>query len=77
VSEVQYFALPGGPGVRKKRNDDGNDPNAFFHPATKDPQRIIWLPRDDLGLCDDEIERNAASGVQSTNTHAWLNSKVS
>jgi hypothetical protein len=73
---VKYFAVPGGPGVRKRKLPGEDDPDAFFHPATKDPQRIIWLPRDQLGLADDEIERNAAAGVQSTNLNAVLNGKV-
>jgi hypothetical protein len=75
--EVKYFAVPGGPGVRKRKLPGEDDRDAFFHPATKDPQRIIWLPRDQLGLADDEIERNAAAGVQSTNLNAVLNGKVS
>jgi hypothetical protein len=75
--QVKYFAVPGGPGVRKRKLPGEDDPDAFFHPATKDPQRIIWLPRDQLGLADDEIERNAAAGVQSTNLNAVLNGKVS
>ncbi|RSH91201.1 hypothetical protein EHS25_009500 [Saitozyma podzolica] len=73
--QVKYFAVPGGPGVRKRKLPGEDDPDAFFHPATKDPQRIIWLPRDQLGLADDEIERNAAAGVQSTNLNAVLNGK--
>ncbi|WWC69648.1 uncharacterized protein I206_103591 [Kwoniella pini CBS 10737] len=79
TSETVYFALPGGPGVMKSRqkfyDDDGNDPKAFFHPATKEQQRIIWLPDDELGLCKAEIERNEKEGVRSSSKGAWLNDK--
>lgn len=68
-----YFALPGGPGVRNQDETDGNDPDAFFPPATKEPQMILWLPKDDLGLCEYEIEQNAAAGVESSCRRAILN----
>jgi hypothetical protein len=42
--------------VVRLHEQDENDPNAFFHPATKEPMRVIWLPRDELGLCEAEIE---------------------
>jgi hypothetical protein len=74
-SEQRYFALPGGPGVINQEEIDGNDPDAFFHPATKDRQPILWLPKDELGLCDYEIEMNAAAGVQSSSRRAILNNK--
>ena len=74
--EEPYFALPGGPGVQRRQQEDGNDPNAFFHPATKEPQRIIWLPRDELGLCEAEIEVNAAAGIASTHRYAILTTRV-
>ncbi|ORY32218.1 hypothetical protein BCR39DRAFT_523325 [Naematelia encephala] len=67
-----YFAVHGGPGVIIRRQQDGNDPNAFFHPATKEPQRVLWLPRDELGLAEAEIEKNASFGVPSTYRFAEL-----
>ena len=75
--EEPFFALPGGPGILQRRDQDGNDPNAFFHPATKESQRILWLPRDELGLCEAEIEANASVGIESTHRYAILNAKVS
>ena len=77
TQEETFFAVPGGPGVKNDHEEDGNDPNAFFHPATKEPQRILWLPRDELGLCEAEIEANASAGVESTHRYAILNVKVS
>lgn len=68
-----YFALPGGPGVRNQDETDGNDPDAFFPPETKEPQMILWLPKDELGLCEYEIEMNAQAGVESSCRRAILN----
>lgn len=76
-SEEQYFAVPGGPGVLMRKLDDGNDPNAFFHPATKEPQRIVWLPQDELGLCEAELQVNEGDGIHSSCRGAWLDIKVS
>ncbi|KAL7422246.1 phosphate metabolism protein 7 [Cryptotrichosporon argae] len=73
--EEVYFAVPGGPGLVRGLQDDANDPMAFFHPATKEPQRIVWLPRDELGLIEAEIEENVARGVESTDRNAFLDRK--
>ncbi|RXK37761.1 hypothetical protein M231_05010 [Tremella mesenterica] len=70
-----YFAVPGGPGVVRTTEQDPNDVYAFFHPATKEPQPVLWLPRDELGLCEAEIEANAAAGVESTCKGSVLNQK--
>jgi hypothetical protein len=75
--ETAYFAVPGGPGVRRKLEMDGDDPNAFFHPATKEPLRIVWLPKDELGLCEAEMEANVSAGIQTVNRNAVINALVS
>lgn len=68
-----FFAVPGGPGIRARRivGEEG-DPNAFFHPASKDPQVVIWLPSDKLGLCKAEVEKNRELGIETSSRHAWL-----
>ena len=71
-----YFAVPGGPGVRSQ-SSSGDDPDAFFHPATKEPMRILWLPQDELGLCAAEIGDNSKAGFTATSSNAILTSKVS
>lgn len=72
------FAVPGGPGIRPRDMGREGDPDAFNHPASKEPQRIIWLPRDELGLCVAEVEKNREFGVESSWRHARLthNGKV-
>lgn len=73
--EESYFAVPGGPGVLNLDIVDGNDPDAFFHPATKEPQPILWLPDDELGLCAAEIKANREMGVESSSRRARLDGK--
>lgn len=73
--EETYFAIPGGPGTMQRTEQDGNDPNAFFHPATKEPARILWLPKDELGLCEAEIRVNSGMGIGSTCRYAVLGHK--
>jgi hypothetical protein len=75
--EAQYFALPGGPGVIIHSQEDVDDPGAFFHPATKEPQTVIWLPVDELGLGVDQNNANLALGVRSSTKNATMGSKVS
>ncbi|BEI94337.1 uncharacterized protein CcaverHIS019_0607960 [Cutaneotrichosporon cavernicola] len=74
--EAQYFALPGGPGVIIHSEDDADDPSAFFHPATKEPQTPIWLPVDELGLGRNQNSANLALGVRSSTKNATMGSKV-
>lgn len=75
--ETRYFAKHGGPGVVIERLDDANDPLAFFHPASKDPQRVVWIPQDELGLGSDQVEGNMAAGVLSSDRNATITNLVS
>lgn len=75
--ETQYFAKPGGPGVQITRLDDANDPAAFFHPAGKEPQRIVWIPQDDMGLGNELVQGNIAHHVKSSDRNATISRNVS
>ena len=70
-----FLVQPGGPGITVQQNIDLDDPTAFFHPATKEPMRILWLPRDTLGLCEAEIEACEKIGIKATHKHAILTTK--
>ncbi|BEI90642.1 uncharacterized protein CcaverHIS019_0307120 [Cutaneotrichosporon cavernicola] len=70
----RYFARPGGPGVIRPP-DDSASPAAFFHPATHQPQPIIWLPQDDLGVAPEQVRENRKEGVKSTTRNAVLDAK--
>jgi hypothetical protein len=60
-----------------ERNREDYDISAFAHPASKEPQRVIWLPEDELGLTAAEIRDNMSIGILSTSKDAVLNNKVS
>lgn len=59
-----------------KRHDDF-EADAFSHPATKEDQRIIWLPVDELGLGQAEVDDNNAVGIVSSTKDAVLTNKGS
>lgn len=59
-----------------KRHDDF-EADAFSHPATKEDQRIIWLPVDELGLGQAEVDDNNSVGIVSSTKDAVLTSKGS
>jgi hypothetical protein len=70
----KYFARPGGPGVIRPP-DDSAAPAAFFHPATHQPQPIVWLPLDELGIARDQVKQNRKEGVKSTTRNAVFDTK--
>ncbi|BEJ13586.1 hypothetical protein CspHIS471_0307600 [Cutaneotrichosporon sp. HIS471] len=70
----RYFARPGGPGVIRPP-DDSASPAAFFHPATHQPQPIVWLPQDELGVARTQVRENRKEGVKSTTRNAVLDAK--
>lgn len=60
-----------------ERSREDYDADAFAHPATKEPQRIIWLPEDELGLAEAEVKDNLSVGIASTTKDAVLDKEVS
>ncbi|KAJ9102196.1 hypothetical protein QFC20_005025 [Naganishia adeliensis] len=58
-----------------ERNREDYDADAFAHPASKEPQRIIWLPEDELGLAVAEVQDNQSIGILSTTKDAVLDNK--
>ncbi|KAK3064239.1 hypothetical protein LTS18_008943 [Coniosporium uncinatum] len=42
---------------------------AFLHTALRSPRPCIWIPRDDLGVSDDEVRRTAGKYA-----HVWIDS---
>jgi calcium permeable stress-gated cation channel len=51
------------------------DEYGFTHPAISRPQRTVWLPKDQLGLADEEIAANKEMGVDSSHKDAHMNEK--
>ncbi|KAH7922752.1 DUF221-domain-containing protein [Leucogyrophana mollusca] len=47
----------------------------FAHPATSRPQRIVWIPNDDLGLGREEVAANRGAGVLASTEGATMDAK--
>ena len=47
----------------------------FAHPASVEPQQIVWIPRDPLGLGPAEASANVAHGVQVSMEGAAMDGK--
>ena len=43
---------------------------AFQHQALRAPRPVIWIPRDELGISDDEIRR-----TQALSRHIWISNE--
>ena len=51
---------------------DMREPIDFAHPAAVEPQRIIWLARDSLGLAGAEARTLNSEGVETSTAHAVM-----
>lgn len=58
--------------VEGKRNEGPTD---FNHPASIEPQRIIWLPQDPLGVGDREAQRLQEGGVEASTENANMDNR--
>ena len=58
--------------VEGKRNEGPAD---FNHPASVEPQRVVWIPADPLGLGKIEARALNAAGVEASTVHATMNDK--
>jgi hypothetical protein len=55
--------------VEGKRNEGPTD---FNHPAGVEPQRIVWIPQDPLGISVREVQRLQEEGVEVSDENAIL-----
>ncbi|KIP07239.1 hypothetical protein PHLGIDRAFT_30114 [Phlebiopsis gigantea 11061_1 CR5-6] len=55
--------------------DEDVGPKEFYHPAGVDPQRVVWIPRDELGLAEEEEKANRAAGIEVSFEEAWMDGK--
>ena len=55
-----------------KKNDGPED---FTHPAAIEPQRVIWLPRDPLGLAEAEERELKSQGIEVSTENAVMDEK--
>ncbi|PWN30272.1 DUF221-domain-containing protein [Jaminaea rosea] len=55
--------------------DDGASEDTFLHPALRDPQRTVWLPRDRFGLSAHAVNRAREHGIDATDEGTGFNEK--
>ncbi|THH28353.1 hypothetical protein EUX98_g5835 [Antrodiella citrinella] len=55
--------------------DEQAGPKEFYHPASVDAQRTIWIPQDPLGLGEDEEKANRERGIDTSTKGAVMDGK--
>ena len=60
---------------RSRAEDEEGEVNDFYHPATVEPQRIVWIPEDTLGLSKDEVRACVENGVDASSVNARMDEK--
>lgn len=58
--------------VEGKRNEGPTD---FTHPAAVEPQRIVWLPDDQLGMAATEVADLRERGIEASTENATFTPK--
>ena len=55
--------------------DEDVGPKEFYHPASVDPQRVVWIPQDELGLAEEERKAIADVGIAVSTDDAKMDAK--
>ncbi|KAH8101154.1 DUF221-domain-containing protein [Cristinia sonorae] len=55
--------------------DEQEGPKEFYHPASVDAQRTVWIPRDELGLGEEEERRCRERGVDVSTKGARMDAR--
>lgn len=61
------------PDIKPVDEDEG--PKVFYHPASVDPQRVVWIPKDELGLAEEEEKAIAGAGIAVSTEGAVMDDK--
>ncbi|ETW77979.1 hypothetical protein HETIRDRAFT_324961, partial [Heterobasidion irregulare TC 32-1] len=69
------MALPVEETEKKGRDSTEQGPTDFSHPASVESQRVIWLPRDPLGLVEEAERACKAEGIDVSTEGAIMNEK--
>jgi len=78
---AENVAVPQGKDVRDSSPesdlaiDEEAGPKDFYHPASVEPQRVIWLPRDPLGLALEEAQAIRDAGIAVSIEDAVMDDK--
>ena len=55
--------------------DEAAGPKDFYHPASVEPQRVVWVPRDGLGLGEAEARAIGEMGIRVSLDDARMDEK--
>lgn len=55
--------------------DEDAGPKEFYHPASVEPQRVVWLPHDQLGLAEEEEREIHEAGIAVSTEGAVMDEK--
>ncbi|KAI0070905.1 DUF221-domain-containing protein [Panus rudis PR-1116 ss-1] len=55
--------------------DEEAGPKEFYHPASVEPQRVVWLPKDQLGLAEAEVVAIRERGILASVRNAVMDVK--
>lgn len=57
------------------RAPDEEEWKDFYHPASVEPQRVVWVPRDGMGLGEAEVRANREAGIKASLDDARMDDK--
>lgn len=55
--------------------DEDAGPKEFYHPASVEPQRIVWIPQDQLGIAAEEEQEIRDAGINVSTEGAAMDDK--
>lgn len=55
--------------------DEDSGPKEFYHPASVEPQRVVWLPKDTMGLSEVEEAAIKERGIHVSTEAAEMDAK--
>lgn len=64
-----------GPQITALGVDEEMGPEDCYHPASVDPEPIIWIPRDPLGLAEAEERSMRAAGIEASSQNAVVDAE--
>ncbi|CAE6528316.1 unnamed protein product [Rhizoctonia solani] len=71
--QAKLDKLKNGPSMRQGKHNDG--PKDFTHPAAFEPQRVVWILRDPLGVAEAEEHGLKSHGIEVSTENAVIDEK--
>lgn len=74
-ADIVSTAKVEGPQIMVLGVDEETGPEDCYHPASVDPEPIIWIPRDPLGLAEAEERSMRVAGIEASSRNAVVDVK--